>query len=46
MKKDSIIKDVLILVAFAGLAYMVSHNYKQKKLKEKQSREFLHFQLF
>lgn len=44
--KSSTFKDILMLGAFAGVAYFISHHYRQKKQKEKELREFLHFQLF
>lgn len=44
--KINVLKDVLMVAAFAGFAYLMSRNYKRKKLRERESREFLHFQLF
>ncbi len=46
MKTNDVIKDVLIVTAFMGLAYVVSRNYRKRKERQKESREFLHFQLF
>lgn len=39
-------KDILIITAFVGVAYLVSRNYRRKKLRERQAREFIHFQIF
>ena len=44
--KTNIVKDILMLAAFAGFAYLVSRNYKHKKLRERETHEFIHFQLF
>jgi uncharacterized membrane protein len=44
--KNSVIKDIVIVGAFAGLAFYVSRYYRQKKQKERELRETLHFQLF
>ena len=42
----SVVKDVLLVATFAGFAYFVVHNYKQRKRREEETLEFLHFQLF
>ncbi len=44
--KTNTIKDIMMLGAFAGFAYYISRYYRQKKQKEKELRETLHFQLF
>ena len=44
--KTNTLKDILLLGAFAGFAFYISHNYRKKKQKEKDMRETLHFQLF
>lgn len=44
--KDNTIKDLLVLGFFVGFAYYVTRHYQQKKQKERELRESLHFQLF
>ena len=44
--KTSVVKDVLLVATFAGFAYLVVRNYKQREEKEREALEFLHFQLF
>jgi hypothetical protein len=44
--KNSTIKDIMMLGAFAGFAYYITRYYRQKKQKERELRETLHFQLF
>ena len=44
--KTSVVKDVLLVATFAGFAYLVVRNYKQRKKREEEALEFLHFQLF
>lgn len=44
--KPNVMRDVLIVSAFAGFAYAVMRNYKRRKRRERESREFVHFQLF
>jgi len=44
--KNSTIKDIVTLGLFAGFAYYISRYYCQKKQKERELRETLHFQLF
>lgn len=44
--KNNSLKDILIAGIFVGFAYYVSRYYRQKKQKEKELRETLHFQLF
>ena len=46
MKKRTVIKNLLILGAFAGFAYGVLHYYYRKKQKEREQRENIRFQLF
>ena len=41
----SIVKDVLLVATFAGFAYFVVHNYKQRKKREEEALDFLHSQL-
>lgn len=45
MKTDTL-KDFMLVAAFAGLAYWVMRGYKKRKQRAKESREFIHFQLF
>ncbi len=45
MSKNTV-KDILMLGALAGVAYYVSRCYRQKKQKQRELRETLHFQLF
>lgn len=44
--KNSTLKDIVIVGAFAGFAFYVSRYYRQKKQRERELRETLHFQLF
>lgn len=44
--KSNTVKDILILGALASVAYYISRYYRQKKQKEREMRESLHFQLF
>lgn len=44
--KQNTIKDIMILGAFAGFAFYVTRYYRQKRQREKELRETLHFQLF
>ncbi len=44
--KSSTIKDMMILGAFAGFALYITRQYRQKKQRERELRETLHFQLF
>lgn len=44
--KNSTFKDLMMLGALAGIAYYVSRYYRQKKQREKELRESIHFQLF
>jgi preprotein translocase subunit YajC len=43
---SSKVKDILMVGALAGVAYFVSRYYRQKKQKQREVRETLHFQLF
>ena len=43
---SSKVKDILMLGAMAGVVYFVSRCYRQKKQKQRELRETLHFQLF
>jgi len=45
-KTSTVVKNVLIIGAFAGFAYAVSRFYCKKKQKERELREFVRFQLF
>ena len=40
------VKDILMVGALAGVAYYVSRCYRQKKQKQRELRETLHFQIF
>lgn len=44
--KDNAIKDLFLVGVFVGFAYYVSRYYRQKKQRERELRESLHFQLF
>ncbi len=44
--KSSDMKEILITAAFAGFAYLLIRNYRIKRKKNHESREFIHFQLF
>jgi uncharacterized membrane-anchored protein len=44
--KTNTIKDLVMLSAFAGFAFYISRYYRQKKQRERELRETLHFQLF
>lgn len=44
--KNNKFKDMLVVGVFVGFAYYLTHYYRQKKQKEKELRETLHFQLF
>lgn len=44
--KNNTVKDILMLGALAGVAYYVTCYYRQKKQKNREMRETLHFQLF
>ncbi len=44
--KKTVIKDILLIATFAGFTYLVIRNYKNRKQKEREALEFLHFQLF
>lgn len=44
--KTSVVKDILLVATFAGFAYLVVRNHKQRKRKEREALQFLHFQLF
>ncbi|HHT34374.1 MAG: hypothetical protein WC191_01310 [Proteiniphilum sp.] len=44
--KTNTIKDIVMLGAFAGFAFYITRYYRQKKQKERELRETLHFQLF
>ena len=45
MKNDTI-RDIVIFGAFVGFAYYLTRYYSQKKQRERELRETLHFQLF
>lgn len=40
------VKDILMVGALAGVAYYISRYYRQKKQKQRELRETLHFQIF
>ena len=42
----TVIKDVLLVATFAGFAYLVVRNFNQRKRREREAMDFLHFQLF
>ena len=44
--KNSTVKDLVMLSALAGVAFYVSRYYRQKKQRERELLESLHFQLF
>lgn len=44
--KNNTVKDILMLGALAGVAYYVTRYYRQKKQKNREMHETLHFQLF
>ncbi|KUK75981.1 MAG: hypothetical protein XD92_1418 [Proteiniphilum acetatigenes] len=44
--KTNTIKNLVMLGAFAGFAFYISRNYRQRKQRERELRETLHFQLF
>ncbi|WP_418895017.1 hypothetical protein [Limibacterium fermenti] len=44
--KTNTFKDILTVAALTGIAYYIARYYHQKKQRDKESREFLHFQLF
>lgn len=44
--KKTVIKDVLLVAAFSGFAYLVIKNHQIRKRREREAIEFLHFQLF
>lgn len=46
MKRNNVVRDLLILGAFAGAAFCASRYYRRKKQKERELREFVRFQLF
>lgn len=43
---SSKVKDILMVGALASVAYFVSRFYRQKKQKQRELRETLHFQIF
>lgn len=44
--KKTVIKDILLIATFAGFTYLVVRNYKNRKRREREALDFLHFQLF
>lgn len=40
------LKDMFLLATAAGFAYFVTKNYRKRKRKAREARQFLHFQLF
>ncbi len=44
--KTNTIKNLVMLGAFAGFTFYISRYYRQRKQRERELRETLHFQLF
>lgn len=44
--KMSDVKDMFFLLTAAGFAYFVTRDYRKKRKRAREAREFLHFQLF
>ncbi len=44
--KTNTVKNLVMLGAFAGFAFYISRYYRQRKQRERELRETLHFQLF
>lgn len=44
--KNDVLKDILVVAAFTAMSYIVVRNYQIKKRKDRQMRDFVHFQLF
>lgn len=44
--KNNAFKDILIVAAFSAVSYIVMRNYQRKKRRDRQMRDFVHFQLF
>ena len=43
---NNTVKDIIMVSALASVAYYVSRCYRQKKQKQRELRETLHFQIF
>ena len=44
--KNNLFKDILVVAAFSAVSYIVMRNYQRKKRRDRQMRDFVHFQLF
>lgn len=44
--KNSVLKDFLVVAAFSAVSYIVMRNYQRRKRRDRQMRDFVHFQLF
>ena len=44
--KNSVLKVILVVAAFSAVSYIVMRNYQKKKSKDRQIKDFVHFQLF
>jgi positive regulator of sigma E activity len=44
--KNNLFKDILVVAAFSAVSYIVMRNYQKKKRRDRQMRDFVHFQLF
>ncbi|WP_436414811.1 hypothetical protein [Petrimonas sp.] len=44
--KNSAFKDFLVMAAFSAVSYIVMRNYQRKKRRDRQMKDFVHFQLF
>lgn len=40
------LKDLFLVATAAGFAYLVTRNYRKKRRRVREARQFLHFQLF
>ncbi len=46
MKANKVLKDLLLVASASAIALLIVRNYQKHKRKERQMREFVHFQLF
>lgn len=44
--KNNVLKDILVVAAFSAISYLVARNYQKRKKKDRQMKDFVHFQLF
>lgn len=44
--KNSVLKDILVVAAFSAVSYIVVRNYQRRKRRDRQMKDFVHFQLF